>query len=467
MSTTRLALGFMIVFIIGCTEEIMVPAENELPEKLYPYETVYDATTFQDRRDELVNTVPDDALIVVATNDLYLRSGEEDENFRPAPNFYYLTGFDEPNAVAVLRKSPSDANASEMIMFVEYREGGEILWLGPVYGPEGAVEYFGADSAYEIERFGPLVASYLASGAYGSFYSNLDMNPTVADSFYSHVISPPELSGIDDIVEDMRVIKSALEINTIQKAVDVSVQAFTESMMTIKPGIYEYEVEAIFDLVTRLNGCPRTAFPTAVASGPNINTLHYGANDRLMEDGDLVMIDFGAEYGYYASDITRTFPANGTFSSEQATVYQIVLDAYLAVIDMAAPGVNYNDLSFLSLDTIIDGLLREGIISGDKSEIFSSYQYRRYIPAGLAHGVGLYVHDPNPGGAYYGWTLEENMVLALEPHVYLIEGDQTVHEDYWGVSARIEDEILITADGCEVLSVDLPVEIDEIEALMK
>lgn len=457
----------LIMLIVGCTKEIIGPSEIKFPGKLYPYETYYDSLTFKQRRDDLMHQLPNNALVIITTNDIYLRNGDVDYEFRPASNFFYLTGFDEPNAVAIIRNDRADFNSSELIMFVEKREGTLVRWLGPVYGPEGAMEYFGADSAYEFEEFGPRVSSYLQTGEYGSIYSNLEINQSVADSFYESVADTFPINNLDQIVDAMRMVKSPIEISLIQKAVDVSVQAFYEGIQTITPGMYEYEVDALFDYIVRLNGCPRIAFPTIVASGPNINVLHYQANQRKMQDGDLVMIDFGAEYGYYASDITRTIPVNGKFTSQQATIYQIVLDVHRAVLNAAAPGVSYYDLYLLNRDMILDKLLEKGIVSGNISDIISSYTYRQYIPAGLGHCVGLDVHDPFQIEKNGDKILRENMVLAFEPHIYLSEDDQTVNPDYWNVCARIEDDVLITASGYEILSQDLPVEIANIENLMK
>ncbi|MEJ2545671.1 MAG: M24B family metallopeptidase, partial [Calditrichaceae bacterium] len=294
-------------------------------------------------------------------------------------------------------------------------------------------------------------------------YTNIEINQSVADSFYNSVEKELTYHNIDDVVNSMRVLKSVIEINAIRKAAEVAVQAFTEAMKTIEPGMYEYEVDALFDYFLRLNGCPRSAFPTIVASGSNINTLHYEANQREMLDGDLVMIDFGAEYSYYASDITRTLPVNGKFSEQQATIYKIVLEAHNAVLAAAIPGESYANLFYLSRDIIIDRLLEKGIITGTKSEIISNHTYRQYIPAGLGHCIGLDVHDPYTSNYRY---LEENMVFAFEPHIYLYENDSTVNQDYWGVCARIEDDVLITSDGNEVLSSDLPKTISEIEKIM-
>ena len=209
------------------------------------------------------------------------------------------------------------------------------------------------------------------------------------------------------------------------------------------------------------------AFPPIIASGPNINILHYSSNSREMQNGDLVMIDYGAEYGYYAADITRTLPVNGKFTPQQATIYNIVLEGLQTVINEAASGKSYYDLYYLNRDILLDRLLEKGIISGNKNQIISSGQYRQYIPAGLAHPVGLDVHDPFPRETNGDKILKENMILAFEPHIYLYENDRTVNPDYWNVSARIEDVVLITSNGAQVLSSTLPIEITDIEAMMK
>ena len=472
-----LLLGLLIYSMLSCTENILTPVEAELPVKLYPYETIYDAATFEERRETLVNSLPNSAFALVSTNDIYLRNGDIDFEFRPASNFFYLTGFDEPNAIAIIRKKVYGGfdqpglnpglSQSELILFVEERSGVLAQWLGPVYGPEGAMEFFNADTAYGISKFKSVISSILDAQLYESIYANLEVNESLADSFFNCGSTIPPLLDVNEFVDKQRVIKSQLEIDLIQKATDVSVQGFQEAMNFIEPGIYEYEVEAIFDYVLRLNGCPRNAFPTIIASGSNINILHYTANNRKMLSGDLVMIDYGAEYGYYAADVTRTLPVNGKFTTEQATIYNIVLETLNAVIDGASAGVSYYDLYYLNLDIILDRLLEKGIITGNKSEIISSGKYRQYIPAGLAHPVGLDTHDPFPRETSGDKILKENMVMAFEPHIYLNEGDQTVNPAFWNVSARIEDVVLITSTGTQILSSSLPVEIGEIEAAMK
>lgn len=463
-------IGIMIISIFCCTNDsnnVTNSDDPNPPEKLAPYEALYDLATFQERREALINSIPNNSVAIITTNDIFLRNGDVDYEFRPASNFFYLTGFDEPNAIAFIRKNPVIADATELIMFVEdTREGTALNWLGPVYGPEGVMEYFGADTAYVYDSFGSFINSNLSPDVYQNVYANFETNTTVADTFYNSVVGSPNVYDVNGIVDSLRVVKSSIEISSIQKAVDVSVQAFTEALKKIEPGMYEYEVESVFDYIIGINGCKTTSFPTIVASGPNINVLHYQANQRQMQDGDLVMIDFGADYGYYASDITRTVPVNGKFSAEQAEIYEIVLEAHQTVINTAAPGVSYYYLYWLARETVLDRLLEKQIITGEKSVIIDTYTYRQYIPAGLGHCVGLDVHDPFPL-ENNDKILKENMVLAIEPHIYLYENDATVDPAYWNISARIEDDILITSSGCERLSNNLPMDINGIEELMK
>jgi Xaa-Pro aminopeptidase len=455
-----------LLCLYACADNGVAPSDSGLPTKLYPYEVTYDASVFKQRRDALIQKIPAGSLVCVTTNDVYLRNGDIDYDFRPASTFYYLTGFEEPNAVAVLRKQGSPSGSSEMVMFVESRQGSLVQWLGPVFGPEGAVQYFGADSAYDIGSFPSLLRAYLGSGTVHGVYANLDANEDVKDICTNAAGSSVSLHNLDTLVNALRLVKVPLELGMIRRAIDVSAQAFAEGIQRIKPSMYEYEVQAALEYVVRLNGCPRTAFPTIVASGPNITTIHYDLNLRKMVNGDLVMIDFGAEYGYYAADLTRTIPVNGRFDAQQAAIYDIVKRSHDAVLGAAAPGVDFNTLSALNIDLLVDGLLEKGVINGTKSDIISSGRYRLYIPAALGHQIGLDVHDPWPKDAGNNRILRENMVLAIEPHIYLNAGDQTVAAPYRGVCARIEDDILITSGGCEVLSATLPGGRAELEALM-
>lgn len=462
-----LAVGLLIISLVGCGDDPVSSGDPGYPDKLYPYETFFDLPTAQVRRDRLVGALPEASLVILATNETSHRTGDVNYAFRPASTLYYLTGFDEPSAIALIRESDSHSGSADLTLFVNERTPGEVKWLGPSYGVDGAVNLFGADRAYPVEEFGARLAESLSSGSYSALFWNPGTNAVVESLVSELVGGSVPLMDVTGIVDSMRVVKSANEIQAIRRAVDVSMQAFQEAMRRIEPGMYEYEVEAIFDFVTRVNGSPSPAFPTIVASGPNINVLHYDANRRRMEDGDLVMIDFGAEYGYYASDVTRTLPVGGTFTAEQAALHDLVLDVHRAVLEAAAPGVNYYDLYVMARAMAIDGLLARGIISGNRDEIISSGRYRQYVVAGLGHGVGLDVHDPFPDDPPGVRTLREGVVMAFEPHVYLDPNDTSVAAAYRGLAARIEDTVLITATGVEILSGALPWETSDLERAMR
>jgi Xaa-Pro aminopeptidase len=469
MQRLRLIAALSILLLFGsCREspsDSPVDATTAFPTKLYPYEVTYDSATFRQRRDALVNSMTSGSIALVTTNDVYLRNGDIDYDFRPSSTFYYLTGFEEPNAVAVIRRG--SGTASEMIMFVEERDSRTAQWMGSTYGPAGAVIYFGADSAYGFAALSGALRAYLGSGAIQEVYANLEDNGTVEGIFISAGGGNLPVTDINSIVDGMRVIKDAREVALLKRGVDVSVQAFSEGIMATEPSMYEYEVESVFDLVLRLNGCPRTAFGTIVASGPNITTIHYTANRRRMQSGDLAMIDFGAEYGYYAADLTRTIPVNGTFTAEQAAVYDFVLKSIDSVIAAAKPGANFWTLSYMANVTMVEGLLAKGIITGNKDAIMSSSRYLQYIPAGMGHPIGLDVHDPFPVDRTGRRFLREGMVLAVEPGLYLQPDDTTVAQAYRGICVRIEDDIRISATGCEVLSSQLPRTRAGIEELMR
>ncbi len=452
----------LAILIVGCKDGTTAPAEQVFPEKRYPYTVSFEPGVHKQRREDLVQSLPEGSLVIAATASLFLRNGDVNYEFRPASTFFYLTGFDEPNAVAVIRKRAG--GGSMLVLFVEERSGGAVQWLGPVYGTEGAITRFRADSAYGIGSLAGALGGYLASAQ--TVFANLDVNEEVRQIYLNTPSHPAATVGLDSLVDRLRPVKSATELGLIRSAVDVSVQAFQTGIRNTRPLMYEYEVEAVFDYILGANGCPWTAFPTIVASGPNSEILHYTRNSRQMQDGELVMIDFGAEYGYYAADLTRTIPVNGKFSPGQAVIYDIVKSARDLVIASAKPGVAFSTLSSMNVDRLIDGLLQQGVITGTRSVIVNTGQYRQYIPAGLGHLVGLDVHDPWPSDGA-GRLLRENMALAIEPHLYLGASDATVAPAYRGICVRIEDDLLITSTGNEVLSASLAVSRAEIENLMK
>jgi Xaa-Pro aminopeptidase len=457
----------LLLLVLGCKEAVTELVDDGYPSPVTSHEVLYDAAIFQQRRDALVQRIPSGSIVFITTTEVFNRNGDVSFDFRPSSTFYYLTGFQEPNAVAVIRKKAGSTTASELVMFVEERTADEIQWLGPVAGISGAIQYFKADSAYDETQWPSLVGSYLTGGRITSVYANLTDNAAVDPVMRGIAGSTVPVMDVKSLVNAMRTIKSSIEIESLRRGARVSVQAFEEAITSVKPQMYEYEMAAVMECILRLNGCPRLSFPTIVASGPNIVTIHYNANSRQMQSGDLVMADYGAEYGYYAADVTRTVPVNGTFTREQGVVYDIVKEAYDAIVAAARPGANYATLAAMQRDLIIDRMIQAGIILGDRSAIVSSGQYRLYIPAGMGHMVGLDVHDPWPAEAGGERILRENMVIAVEPHIYLGLTDATVASAYRGVCARIENDLLITDIGNEDLSRGLPTARLEIEAMMR
>lgn len=450
-------LAGLLLFFTGCKEDISNPENSVIPGIEGQYDLYYDAETCAQRRKDLLSELPNDAIVVMGT---YLPNSSN-SLFHPAPSFYYLTGFYEPNAIAVIRKKRTDVSKTEFIMFVDKRDNYQ------KFGPEETVHSFGADSAYEISTYIPMMKKYFSSGFYKSVYSNYRENQTVYPTLGMNVPSIPPNYNALSIVDKLRLTKSANEINAIKKSTSITTGAFIQACKIVKPGNYEYDVANLFQSIRASNKSTGDAFLPIVASGPNINIIHYFDNTRRMQSDELVMIDYGTEHGFYATDITRTLPVSGKFSEKQKVIYNIVLNTHRTLINAARPGVTFKELDNLFYQLIIDGLLEKGIITGNRDEIISSRRYRQYIPALLGHPVGLYVHDPSDSFAYYSVTLAKNMVYAFEPHIYLSSGDTTVNSEYWEVSVRIEDMILITDSGCEVLSANLPYTMEGIENLMK
>jgi Xaa-Pro aminopeptidase len=461
-----LAMGLIAGCLLHCSNATTEPGKPEYPTRLHPYEDVYDSVTFRLRRDALAASLPPGSLAIVATNETHLRNGDVEYEFRPASTFYYLTGFDEPHAAAFIRRKGE--TGSELILFVEERDSAKTRLLGPTWGPIGAVQRYGADSAY---AYSSLPTALQANGAGDSsrlFYSNLADNAAFRALFLAAGGDSAQVIDLASELNAMRFVKDAHELDLTQKSVDIAVQAFTEGIRSVEAGQYEFELESVFDLVRRVNGSVRNAFPTIVASGSNTAIFHYTANNRKMLAGDLVLIDFGVEYGYYASDLARTFPVSGSFSPAQALVYDIVQNTLDTLISRVKPGVDYWELAQACPALLIDGLLQQGIISGDKETLIRSERYLDYAPTGLGHPIGLDVHDPVPvDTVIWKSLLREGVTLAFEPGIYLGVEDATVAEAYRGICVRIEDNIRVTASGHEVMSAKLPRSRKDIEALMR
>ena len=394
--------------------------------------------------------------------------------YRPDPNFYYLTGFEEPESICVI--APEHPK-HQYILFVRPKDKQAEIWNGTRVGVRDARKRYGADKAYPITKFHEKIGEYLqgAERLYYTLGTNEDVDTEILTRFTRGVRSRIRSGkGIDTLVDpspvlsELRLIKNETELQRIRQATEITVAGHVAAMKAARPGLYEYQLESLVESTFRMNGAGGTAFPTIVASGGNATILHYTTNDCEIEDGKLVLIDAGAEYGRYCGDVTRTFPANGTFTEAQREVYQIVLDAHYAIIDGIRPGVSIDEPHQKSIALLTEGMLGLGLLKGKIKKLIKKEAYRQFYMYRIGHMLGLDVHDVNciheANGDFK--TFQPGMVITIEPGLYVAEDTKEVPSKYLGIGVRIEDDILVTESGNEVLTSGVPKEIDEIEALI-
>ena len=394
--------------------------------------------------------------------------------YRPDPNFYYLTGFEEPESICVIAP---DHPKHQYILFVRPKDKQAEIWNGKRVGVKDARRRYGADKAYSIEKFGEKIGKYLegAERLYYTLGSNQDVDSEILSLFTGSVRSRIRSGqGLDTLVDpspilsEMRLIKNETELQRIQTATEITVAGHVAAMKAVKPGIYEYDLEALVESTFRMNGANGPAFPTIVASGANATILHYTTNDCKIEDESLVLIDAGAEYGRYSGDVTRTFPANGTFTKPQREIYQLVLDAHYAIIDSIRPGVSIDEPHQKSIELLTESMLSLGLLKGKRKKLIKKEKYREFYMYRIGHMLGLDVHDVNcvhdANGDFK--TFQPGMVITIEPGLYVADDTEDVPPEYLGIGVRIEDDILVTETGYEVLTDGVPKEIDEVEELV-
>ena len=394
--------------------------------------------------------------------------------YRPDPNFYYLTGFEEPESICVIAP---DHPKHQYILFVRPKDKQAEIWNGKRVGVKDARRRYGADKVYPIEKFSEEIGKYLqgAERLYYTLGSNEDVDTEILARFTQSVRSRIRSGkGFDTLVDpspilsELRLIKNETELQRIQMATEITVAGHVAAMKAVRPGLYEYELEALVDSTFRMNSANGAAFPTIVASGGNATTLHYTTNDCQIEDETLVLIDAGAEYGRYCGDVTRTFPANGTFTEAQREIYQIVLEAHYAIIDGIRPGVSIDEPHQKSIELLTEGMLSLGLLKGKAKQLIKKEAYKQFYMYRVGHMLGLDVHDVNCVHESSGdfKTFQPGMVMTIEPGLNVAEDRGNVPPAYLGIGVRIEDDILVTETGCEVLTSGVPKEIDEVEALI-
>lgn len=434
------------------------------------------------RRRRLLDKLGEHAIAIVPAGSLKVRNRDAEYPFRQDSDFHYLTGFNEPEAVAVFIPG---RKAGEYVLFCREKDPMMERWTGLRAGLEGAKHWHGADDAHPITDLPQLLPQLLIGcdqvhydlGANTEFDQQMIgwINQLRARA-RAGIRAPHVIVMLDRILHEMRLFKSAAEIAVMRYAAQVSARAHTQAMRICKPGLYEYEVEAEF-LHTFRKERMEPAYTTIVGGGKNACILHYIENSDALQDGDLLLIDAGAEHDCYAADITRTFPVNGKFSPEQRALYQLVLDAQKVAIDQAVVGKTWDDPHQAAVNVLAQGLIDLGILRCTLEEALQApvvaageaaqdAPYRQFYMHKTGHWLGMDVHDVGDYKIGDAWrTLEPGMVLTVEPGLY-ISPAENVDPKWWNIGIRIEDDVLITTDGNEVLTRDVVKEIDEIEALM-
>lgn len=466
----------LFVFSIGITAFValgVMPPNNDV--KYVQYDTdVISPVTYKARRDSVMKMIGNDAVALFYSGPKRMRNGDVNFHFRQADNFYYLTGFTEPNAALMmsgkgLKITEGDSIITvKEILFVQPRSKHAETWTGRRYGTEGATQLLGIEHAVTNDKFKTMFGQllYLAETKY------LYAQPITSDieGELKELLHPlqqwidnvkqrnstVELRDPNAIVHTMRIIKDKEEIAMLRKATEISVLAHNQAMMSIEPGMFEYEVQAVYEYVFKKMGAEYYGYPCINGAGENSVILHYNTNRKKINNGDLVLSDCAAEYRGYTSDVTRTYPANGKFTREQKEIYQIVLNAQKAAIAAMKPGVEWFSIVAVADSVIEEGLFTLGIVKEKGKQ-----QFKKFFMHGLGHPVGLNVHDVGQK------ILVPGMLYTVEPGIYIAEGSEGVEPQYYNIGVRIEDVILVTETGNENLSVGAPREIAEIEALMR
>jgi Xaa-Pro aminopeptidase len=350
------------------------------------------------------------------------------------------------------------------------------VWDGRRAGVEGAQQEYGADAAFPIAEFEEKLADMMSS-ATNLYYRIGNGNSELDDIIINRIrrlramgrkgmSAPQAIIDTGAILHEMRLIKNADELELMQRAADIAAEAHIEAMKTARPGMKEYEIEALLEYHFRRNGAAAPAYTSIVGTGANATVLHYVSNDATLKDGDLLLIDAGAEYRGYASDITRTFPVNGRFTPAQRDIYELVLEAQMACVEMVRPGVTNDEIKQRSIEIQTEGMVRLGLLHGDPEKLIEEEKYKQFYMHGLGHYLGMDVHDV---GRYYhkeeARKLEPGMVMTVEPGIYIAANAEGVPEKYLGIGVRIEDDVLVTENGPRVLSSKAPKHVEEIEAL--
>jgi Xaa-Pro aminopeptidase len=435
---------------------------------------MFDAELFADRRKRLMAQMKPDSIALIPTAPIAVYSRDTDYRFRPDSDFYFLTGFREPEAVAIISTRHPD---KPFTLFVRPRDPEKETWTGRRYGVDGAKEKYKADEAFVISEFDEKLPEYLED--LQAVYHFLGKNQTYdrkllkawqtvrTTKLREGILPPNELIDLGHILHEMRLVKTPADMEIMRTACRISSEAHELAMRAVKPGMYERELEALIDHYFRASGGFGAGFPTIVASGENGCILHYIENEMQIKPDDLVLIDAGCEYEMFNGDITRTFPASGKFTAPQRAVYDVVLAAQMSSIEKCTTESTMNDVHEHALKILVDGMIDLKLLEGSADEIIENETYKKFYMHKTGHFLGVDVHDVgNPKKKTEWRKFEPGMVTTVEPGLYISPDSENIPEELRGIGVRIEDNIRITANGPENLTEQCPKKPEDVEAII-
>ena len=425
---------------------------------------------YKARRESFLRQL-DDGITILESSQLKQRSNDTEFPFRQDSNFYYLTGFKETNSILVLTKNGKKVTST---IYVEEKNPQLELWTGIRLGEIAAANKLGVDKSFSNKLFQDHIENLIVG------HSNLYINAFSSSSTNNLIMNtasklwarrnkqgklPESIIHVAPILEKMRLQKSEEEIKSIKQAADITKKAHLSCMAYAAPNKNERDLEACLHYFFRKNGGSGEAYGSIVASGNNANILHYIENDKKLIDGELILIDAGAEKDLYACDVTRTFPVNGKFTAPQKEIYTVVLNSQKKAIESSKPGITLNEIHEVASKELIKGLISLELLTGNVDDIYAKNEHKKFYPHGTGHWLGLDVHDQCPyvSDDEEEILLEEGMYFTVEPGIYLNSNDDSIPEKYRGIGVRIEDDVLITKSGHEVTTKDIPKEIVDIE----
>ncbi len=425
------------------------------------------------RRKGLMAQMEPNSIALLASAPPRLRNNDAEYLYRQNSDFYYLTGLSEEHALLALIPG---RRQGESVLFCQQKDKQKELWTGILKGPEAACTELEFDDAFPISDIDDILPGliegrdrvYYSMGSDDQFDNQvMDWIKVIRNKVRMGAHPPGEFLVLGHLLHELRLFKSPNEIKLMEQAAKISAEGHKRAMACCKPGIKEYEMEAELLFAFTRNGSRAPAYSSIVAAGENACVLHYNRNDAEVKEGDLVLIDAGCEYEYYASDITRTFPADGKFSPEQKAIYELVLKAQVAAIEAVAPGASWDEPHKISVKIITQGLIKLGLLKGRTSQLIKEEVYRDFYMHRVGHWIGMDVHDVGDYKIDGSWRLlEPGMVTTIEPGIYISPDNKKVEKRWRGIGVRIEDDVLVTKQGSKILSKGIPKTIEEIESFM-